>query len=312
MLIAHVRFWEGHAVVSLIPKEGDSMSTLRKIPTGRRCGSTDPVDLREREKELDFVYSLATLLSGTDLDECRVAGQTAGLFRNALTRPELVQVQVGINGFSARSPAGPWASLEGKPGNTLRVSSGQIETCWLEARYPDYSISFSDRERALGESVARLLAISARRMVSDRNDSALNLDLERKNAALSELLSRIELEKQNIRDSIASRLMDRVYPLLARMDRDGLPVEWAADIRRALENSVAGTSGGNLALRSLLSSRELEICALVADGLSSKEIAYRLGLAAATVERHRHNARRKLGLPARQGSLGSLQLKTDL
>jgi DNA-binding CsgD family transcriptional regulator len=96
------------------------------------------------------------------------------------------------------------------------------------------------------------------------------------------------------------------------MEKAGLPVEWTAEIRRELEKSIAGTSGGSLSLRNLLSSRELEICALVADGLSSKEIACRLGLAAATVERHRHNARRKLGLPARQGSLGALQLGSDL
>lgn len=278
------------------------------IETPADCGDllSRSVDLREREKELDFVYSLAALLSASGLNEDRVSAQIADLFRKALTSPELAQVQVCINGHSSTSPITPRVSGMRKPGEFLRVSAGEAEVCWLEASYSDGTECFSERELDLAKSTARLLAISARRMVSDRHDSALKLDLERKNAALSELLSRIEIEKKSIRDSIAAQLIERVMPLLARMDKAGLPVSLSAEIRRELEKSVAGTAGGGLSLHKLLSKRELEICALVADGLSSKEIAGRLALAISTVERHRHNARRKLGLPARQGSLGSI------
>lgn len=273
---------------------------------------TSPEDLREREKELDFVYSLAALLSGIDLDENLVASQTADLFRKALTRPDLAEVHVGINGHTALSIDNPGGSSVGVPGNTLRVSDDTSDTCWLEARYLDAAINFSDRELALGESAVRLLGISARRMLSDRRDSALKQDLERKNAALSELLSRIELEKEGIRDSISAHLTDRILPLLGQMEKAGLPAKWIVEIRMELVKAVSGPAKGSLSLRSLLSSRELEVCALVADGLTSKEIASRLGLALATVERHRHNARRKLGLPARQGNLGAVQLGLNL
>ena len=273
---------------------------------------TSPEDLREREKELDFVYSLAALLSGTDLEEGLVAGQTADLFRKALTRPDLAAVHVGINGNTALSIDHHGGSSAGVPGSTLRVSDDTSDTCWLEARYLDAAMNFSDRELALGESAVRLLGISARRMLSDRRDSALKLDLERKNAALSELLSRIELEKKGIRDSIAARLMDRLFPLLGQMEKAGLPSKWIVEIRMELGKAVSGPAKGGFSLRSLLSSRELEVCSLVTDGLTSKEIASRLGLAIATVERHRHNARRKLGLPARQGSLGAVQLGLHL
>jgi DNA-binding CsgD family transcriptional regulator len=280
--------------------------------------ATGLVDLREREKELDFVYGLALLLSAADLDEVRVASQTAGLFREALTRPELVEVRVGINGITAiSSPIAP-SRVEVYPtdtdvrGNHLKVSAGEAGNCWIEAVYWAGTVDFSDRELSLGESAVRLLEIAAGRMVSDRRDEALKLDLERKNATLSELLSRIELEKKTIRDGIAARLMERVLPLLARFDAAGVPSGWTAEIRREMEQSVAGTSAGSFSLRSLLTNREMEICTLVADGLSSKEIADHLGLALATVERHRHNARRKLGFPARQGSLGSIPASLDL
>lgn len=270
------------------------------------------VDLREREKELDFVYTLAALLSGPDLDEGHVASEAAESFRKALTRPELAQVQVVIHGFSAISPVVSGERIPGDQEQILRVTAGETDTCRMEAWYLDGSLGFSDRELALGESAARLLAISAKRMLSDRHDAALKLDLEKKNVALSELLSRIELEKKGIRDSIAVHLKDRVLPILAQMDKAGVPGKWSASLRRELGRAVSGQAEDGLSLRSLLSGRELEICSLVAAGMTSKEIAGRLGLAAATVERHRHNARRKLGLPARQGSLGAFQLGSDL
>ena len=46
--------------------------------------------------------------------------------------------------------------------------------------------------------------------------------------------------------------------------------------------------------RDRLSPRELEIVALVANGFMSKEIAYRLGLSARTVDKHRSNILRKV------------------
>jgi DNA-binding NarL/FixJ family response regulator len=46
----------------------------------------------------------------------------------------------------------------------------------------------------------------------------------------------------------------------------------------------------------MLSSRELEVARLVAEGFSSKEVASRLGLSARTVEKHRANIMDKIGV----------------
>jgi two-component system, NarL family, nitrate/nitrite response regulator NarL len=48
-----------------------------------------------------------------------------------------------------------------------------------------------------------------------------------------------------------------------------------------------------------LSPRELEVTALVAQGLANKEIARRLGLSLATVKDHVHRILQKTGLPGR-------------
>jgi DNA-binding CsgD family transcriptional regulator len=48
--------------------------------------------------------------------------------------------------------------------------------------------------------------------------------------------------------------------------------------------------------RPLLSARESEILRCLADGMASKQVAEALGMSVRTVETHRQNIRRKLGL----------------
>ena len=63
--------------------------------------------------------------------------------------------------------------------------------------------------------------------------------------------------------------------------------------------SVVATSlrgGGTESARTLLSAREREVLQLLAEGLSSPEIGRRLFIATSTVETHRRNVMRKLGI----------------
>lgn len=61
----------------------------------------------------------------------------------------------------------------------------------------------------------------------------------------------------------------------------------------ALALAKAVTAGSTEAF-SKLSPRELQVCALIADGLSTKEIAHRLMLSIKTIETHRCNMLGKL------------------
>jgi two-component system, NarL family, response regulator NreC len=68
-----------------------------------------------------------------------------------------------------------------------------------------------------------------------------------------------------------------------------LPASILADVRRAPD-------AGRLDVYETLTSREREVLHLSADGLSNPEIAVRLGISTRTVETHRANLLRKLGL----------------
>ncbi len=65
-------------------------------------------------------------------------------------------------------------------------------------------------------------------------------------------------------------------------------------VRQNLEDSTSSFTRKIIEDRVRLSPRELEICNLIKNGLANKEIAALLQISLETVERHRHNVRRKL------------------
>ena len=80
------------------------------------------------------------------------------------------------------------------------------------------------------------------------------------------------------------------------------------DIKRIdLVNLLTSYGWKRLQLR--LTPREIEVCDLIREGLSSKEIGRSLSISLKTVEKHRDNIRKKLGIANRRINLASL-LKT--
>lgn len=72
---------------------------------------------------------------------------------------------------------------------------------------------------------------------------------------------------------------------------------FAANVRPQLAADEAPTTVSALpALAVPLTPRELEVVQLVAEGLSSKEVASRLALSVRTVEKHRANSMKKVGV----------------
>jgi two-component system NarL family response regulator len=70
----------------------------------------------------------------------------------------------------------------------------------------------------------------------------------------------------------------------------------APEVARVLVRSFTPEKAGAPPPSSALGLREREVLQWVANGLSSAEIATRMGIAPATVETHRRNIKQKLGL----------------
>jgi len=131
--------------------------------------------------------------------------------------------------------------------------------------------------------------------------------LEQKNVALRELLVQLELEKQQIRDDVASNVEKLLSPVMREMKKAAVPAnrKYLEILEQNIEE-LASPLGRKLSDQRLkLSPREIEICNMIKSGLTNKEIAQSLRLSRATVEKHRENIRAKFGISGKKINLRS-------
>jgi PAS domain S-box-containing protein len=131
--------------------------------------------------------------------------------------------------------------------------------------------------------------------------------LERKNAALKELLSHIEDGKQQLAvqiktniKKVALPILDQIEGKIGREDRRYFEL-----LKRSLED-IASPFLSNLENRfAQLTPRELEICNLIRNGFNSQQIATSLSKSVQTVLKQRKMIRKKLGINAKKINLAT-------
>ncbi len=185
---------------------------------------------------------------------------------------------------------------------TQHITRANGEDLWVEWH-----------RRALFDSSGTLYAIQGvGRDVTKLRQTELelvekNAELERKNAALTEVLEHIEQKKEEIKDNIRANVHELFLPLLDKLRSQKKPGEnlYIDMLERSLEN-LTSSFGHKITSRSLkLTPKEINICNLIKHDLSSKEIAGLLGISLFTVERHRNNIRTKLGITNKHVNLNT-------
>jgi DNA-binding CsgD family transcriptional regulator len=123
-------------------------------------------------------------------------------------------------------------------------------------------------------------------------------------SVLRGMVNFIPKEQKRVKRQIQAALEQLVLPLLEKLKSSHLPDESST---RLLENTIAqfttvygGKSAGKLLQ---LTQKELEICNMIRQGLTTKEIAGFLNLSSRTVENHRNNVCKKLGLAGQKMNL---------
>ncbi|MFC1590720.1 PAS domain S-box protein, partial [Candidatus Omnitrophota bacterium] len=171
------------------------------------------------------------------------------------------------------------------------------------------------KDPRFAESVLRMFAARAAAEIERKNSeeelraSHIELkeqkeELERKNIALKEVLSRIEIEKKEIQDHIRTNMDIIVGPILQKLRMKGNR-KYVDLLRRSLDDLTSAFGRKTVDLNVKLTSREIEICNMIRNGMSSKDISRVLSLAPETVRRHRNNIRTKLGLVSKKINLTS-------
>jgi PAS domain S-box-containing protein len=168
---------------------------------------------------------------------------------------------------------------------------------WLSVDTP-----FDDRrptiETALYlEEIVDIVTKKIREINSLENLKVKSRALEESNMALRAVLASIEHDKAEIRGKVSQFISDILLPTVDRLVGTDGTINKAQ--YSALKNGLLELiSSPEMSLQSYpqLSPRELEICMMIKDGFTSKEISKSLNIALKTVNKHRQFIRHKLGI----------------
>ncbi len=265
--------------------------------------------LRERVKELACVYEISKVAS-SEVSEREALSRIARALARALKDSELGRCRIRTDDIEVAYGPPPHEGIEEATLPALRAERPALQIVLSYAE--PTADAFLPEERALLDSMADICEgiLSKARFVRELREAGERL--ASKNAALRELLDLLEEERRAHTRSIEENARRTALPLVEKLRAADLTAEARAAYCDALAKELgrlsrpAGPEAHAVDQSEALSPREREVIRLLRAGKSSKEIAAALGLSAATVERHRHNIRRKLGLVGRDANLQGL------
>jgi PAS domain S-box-containing protein len=133
-------------------------------------------------------------------------------------------------------------------------------------------------------------------------------NLEEANAALRVLLKKRDEDKKELEEKVLFNMKQMAEPYLEKLKKTGLDERQKAflDILESNLNDIISPFSRSLYFNHLnLTPAEMQIAALIRHGRTTKEIATVLNLSSRTVETHRKNIRKKLGLTEKKANLRS-------
>jgi DNA-binding CsgD family transcriptional regulator len=284
----------------------------KKVPTAR---TRTERALSERVKELNCLYNVSKLLGRKDIPMDDILTMLVEILLPAWQYVDIASARLVLDKqpySSANFKETPWKLREEI--FVFKRRAGFVEVCYVKKPEKTGKIFFLPAEKKLLRSVAELIGslVEQRESQTVLEHSAELLkaqkrELEEKNIALKEILARIEIEKKEMQEQFAAGIEKLVMPIVRRLGNRHLDPGQAEKYLHLLMTNLEGITSAYARKmsddKSRLSPREVEICGMVKDGLSSKEIADLLRISVLTVERHRHNARKKLGLAGEKFNL---------
>ena len=123
--------------------------------------------------------------------------------------------------------------------------------------------------------------------------------LEEMNVTLRNVMKSIHQEKQDLKRSISIKIENVLLSALDKVKKERSPLVRASYLDLIRDQLIGLTKGSSKELDGRLLSltrTEMRVCQLIQGGSSTKDIAMHLNLSNETVQTHRKNIRRKLGL----------------
>jgi len=259
-------------------------------------------DLRERVKELRCLFGISELIQSRNKSHKETLQAVVDIIPSSLQYPEITCARLTIEDYEIKTANFRKTAWQ----ITSKIKeSGLLEIGYLEERPTSDEGPFMKEERALIEAITGMFG---RYIEHKKAEDALlqaneKLAIERqalkeKNITLKEVLGQIEEEKRQIAFQTQSNVDRVVLPVLNKLDEKMQSDDktYVSLLRNSL-TEITHPFINNLKARFLeLTPREIEICNMIKNGLSSKEIASVLNTAVGTVFNQRKTIRKKLGI----------------
>jgi DNA-binding CsgD family transcriptional regulator len=131
-------------------------------------------------------------------------------------------------------------------------------------------------------------------------------NLEEVNTALKVLLKRREEDKTELEEKVLLNVKELVFPYVEKLKKRGLDERQQACLgilESNLDDIISPFSRRMSSMHLNLTPTEMEVATLVRHGKSTKEIAAFLNVSTQTIDSHRKNIRKKLGIQNKKTNL---------
>ncbi len=271
------------------------------------------INLGERVKELECLYGISKLRETYPNSAPRFLQGVVDSLPRSWRYPPFACARIKLQDAAYTSEhfrEGPWQMAVEVRGDGKLM--GVVEVCYREGVPARPDGPFLKEEYSLLRVVAERIATTLTHMKAEvdlkeahRLLHSQNQVLQETNIALRTVLSRLEDEKREIRAAMVANVQKIIMPLVYELELvvTGRHRSYVTLLRQSLQE-IASPFLSQLSTSHLeLTPVEIAICAMIRNGLSTKEIAQIRCIAKGTVRRHRENIRRKLGLQNRAANL---------
>jgi len=281
------------------------LARLWRIPFSNES-DPDKVErsLRERIKELNCLYGISQLAERNLHSLENLLQELVNFLPYSWQYPDITCSRIMFKGktyLSDKFKVTLWR--QSSQIYMFHESVGEVAIFYLEECPPSDEGPFMKEERALLDAVAEQIGTIATRITAelDLQEANQQLTLERQalqesNTALRIVLSRIEQEKQEIRQDLKTNVEKVLKPVLQAFASQLSPIQnkYVEMLKNGLEEITSPFISQLSSSFNSLTPTEVAICSMIRTGLRTKEIAEMRGISQATVNRHREKIRRKL------------------
>lgn len=255
--------------------------------------------LRERVKELNCLYKLAKLIEKNESSVDAIMQGAISLLPISWQYPEITCAKISYRDQVYQSKKfRPSQWRQKSPIVIFGFEEGCVEVHYLKKKPQLDEGPFLKEERQLIDAVSDRLAKAVEKIHTQRQLQVERQALQDANAALHDSLVQSQKEKKMLGSSIQAKIDKIITPILYALQAEMNPgqKEYLELLRKNLADIVTPFVESSPKVLAVLSPVELQICNMVKNGLSSKEISRMRSSSPATVNRHRESIRRKLDL----------------